>query len=129
MAAAEADAFGDVDAAELRAPPGWYVELRAGHHIRVPDYSTSQLRNEDRRARAGLVEPFCEIGLAIKEQSPFPVTFLCGYTNGRMAYMPTADEWSKGGYEVENSPFGQDAAESLQDQILATLRTLRTKQN
>lgn len=71
------------------------------------------------------IEPFCEIGLAIKEQSPFPVTFLCGYTNGRMAYMPTADEWTKGGYEVENSPFGQEAAESLQNEILAVLRSLR----
>jgi hypothetical protein len=28
------------------------------------------------------IEPFCEIGLAIKQQSPFPVTFMCGYTNG-----------------------------------------------
>ena len=59
------------------------------------------------------IEPFCEIGMAIKRDSPFPVTFMCGYTNGRMAYMPTADEWTKGGYEVENSPFGQSAAEAL----------------
>jgi hypothetical protein len=71
------------------------------------------------------IEPFCELGLAIKHESSFPVTFMCGYTNGRMAYMPTADEWPKGGYEVENSPFGQNAAESLQNEILATLRGLR----
>ena len=71
------------------------------------------------------IEPFLEIGVAIKEQSPFPVTFMCGYTNGRMAYLPTADEWAKGGYEVENSPFGQDAAERLQKEIIATLRSLR----
>jgi hypothetical protein len=71
------------------------------------------------------VEPFCEIGLAIKRASPFPVTFVCGYTNGRMAYLPTADEWTKGGYEVENSPFGQGAAGVLQREIIATLRMLR----
>jgi hypothetical protein len=71
------------------------------------------------------IEPFCEIGTAIKKDSPFPVTFMCGYTNGRMAYMPTADEWAKGGYEVENSPFGQGAAEILQAEILAHLRALR----
>ncbi|MSU66514.1 MAG: hypothetical protein EXS38_10520 [Opitutus sp.] len=70
------------------------------------------------------LEPFCEIGLAIKSQSPFPVTFMCGYTNGRMAYLPTADEWAKGGYEVENSPFGPDAAACLQMEILAALRQL-----
>ena len=71
------------------------------------------------------IEPFCEIGLAIKKQSPFPVTFMSGYTNGRMAYMATAEEWPKGGYEVENSPFGQSAAETLQSEILRTLHSLR----
>ena len=71
------------------------------------------------------LEPFCEIGMAIKQQSPFPVTFVCGYTNGRMAYLPTADEWTKGGYEVENSPFGQRAAEVLQKEVIATLEQLR----
>ena len=71
------------------------------------------------------IEPFCEIGLAVKAQSPFPATCLCGYTNGRMAYMATADEWAKGGYEVDNSPFGPAAAEALQREIVATLRELR----
>jgi hypothetical protein len=71
------------------------------------------------------IEPFCEIGLAIKKQSPFPVTAMCGYTNGRMAYLPTAEEWAKGGYEVENSPFGQSAAEVLTKRILEHLKVLR----
>jgi len=43
---------------------------------------------------------------------------MSGYTNGRMAYMPTAEEWPKGGYEVENSPFGQSAADTLITEIL-----------
>lgn len=73
------------------------------------------------------IEPFCEIGINVKKSSPFPTTFMCGYTNGRMAYMPTAEEWTKGGYEVENSPFGQNAAEVLQREIVATLQTLRSK--
>jgi hypothetical protein len=71
------------------------------------------------------IEPFCEIGTKIKACSPFPITFMSGYTNGRMAYMATADEWPKGGYEVENSPFGQSAAEILVKNILDTLHTLR----
>ncbi len=71
------------------------------------------------------IEPFCEIGMAVKKSSPFPVTFMCGYTNGRMAYMPTAVEWDKGGYEVDNSPFGRTAAETLTTQIVATLKDLR----
>jgi len=71
------------------------------------------------------IEPFCEIGMDVKKQSPFPTTFMSGYTNGRMAYMATAEEWPKGGYEVENSPFGQTAAATLTDEIVKTLRLLR----
>jgi len=72
------------------------------------------------------IEPFCEIGMNIKENSPFPVTFMSGYSNGRMAYMATADEWPKGGYEVENSPFGREAARVLTENILETLHNLRS---
>jgi hypothetical protein len=71
------------------------------------------------------IEPFCEIGMEIKRHSPFPITFMCGYTNGRMAYMATAEEWPKGGYEVENSPFGQSGAEVLITQILEVIQGLR----
>jgi hypothetical protein len=74
------------------------------------------------------IEPFAETGIAIKKQSPFPFIFFSGYTNGRMAYMATADEWTKGGYEVENSPFGQIAADVLQKEIVATLHSLREKE-
>jgi len=73
------------------------------------------------------IEPFCEIGMAIKQRSPFPMTFMCGYTNGRMAYMPTRLEWAKGGYEVENSPFGENAAEALIEEIVAKLNRIRTR--
>lgn len=71
------------------------------------------------------IEPFCEIGMNVKSQSPFPVTCMSGYTNGRLAYMPTAVEWPKGGYEVDNSPFGQRAAETLELEIVKTLKELR----
>jgi hypothetical protein len=71
------------------------------------------------------IEPFCEIGMAVKKRSPFPITFMGGYTNGRMAYMATAEEWPKGGYEVENSPFGQSAAAVLTEEVLRTLGAMR----
>jgi Neutral/alkaline non-lysosomal ceramidase, N-terminal len=75
------------------------------------------------------IEPFCEIGLEIKRRSPFPTTFMCGYTNGRMAYMATAEEWPKGGYEVENSPFGEHAAEVLVREILQELHRMKNSPN
>jgi hypothetical protein len=71
------------------------------------------------------IEPFCEIGMAIKQQSPFPITCMSGYTNGRLAYMATPAEWPKGGYEVENSPFGEHAAEALTQEILRALVSLQ----
>jgi hypothetical protein len=73
------------------------------------------------------IEPFAETGIAIKKASRFPMTIFSGYTNGRLAYMATAEEWNNGGYEVENSPFGQNAAEVLQAEIIATLNPLRAK--
>jgi hypothetical protein len=63
--------------------------------------------------------------MAVKKTSPFPFTAMCGYTNGRMAYMPTAVEWPKGGYEVENSPFAHSAADTLIAEVLKMLTTLR----
>jgi hypothetical protein len=72
------------------------------------------------------IEPFAEIGMHVKKHSPFPFTIMGGYTNGRLAYMPTPDEWHKGGYEVENSPFGEKASITLQEEILSTLNSLLT---
>ena len=42
-----------------------------------------------------------------------------------MTNMATAEEWPKGGYEVENSPFGQSAAEVLTEEVLKTLGAMR----
>ncbi|MDX1983193.1 MAG: hypothetical protein SFV51_23170, partial [Bryobacteraceae bacterium] len=57
-------------------------------------------------------EPFAEIGVAIKKSSPFAVTMFCGYSTGAGGdYMPTADEYQHGGYEVERTLYdpGADA--------------------
>lgn len=54
-------------------------------------------------------EPFSEIGRAIKDASPFQYTLVSGYSNVGWAYLPTANAYSEGGYEVEVSPFSPDA--------------------
>jgi hypothetical protein len=73
---------------------------------------------------AGNIEPFAEIGSKIKLASPFPVTLVSGYTNGRLAYMATAEEWAHGGHEVINSPFGQNAAVAFEEKAVSVLREL-----
>lgn len=47
-------------------------------------------------------EPFVEIGLNIKQQSPLPYTFVCGYSNGCLVYIPTAEAFEQGGYEIRS---------------------------
>ena len=47
-------------------------------------------------------EPFAEIGLNIKEKSPYPNTFLAGYSNGYIHYAPPTDLYKEWGYEVMN---------------------------
>ncbi|NOZ22857.1 MAG: hypothetical protein GXP25_17405 [Planctomycetes bacterium] len=48
-------------------------------------------------------EVFVEYQLWIDRQSPFTSTFVFGYTNGVIGYVPTADAFPKGGYEVETA--------------------------
>ena len=48
-------------------------------------------------------ETFVEIGLAIKAASPVAKTFVVGYANGNVGYIPTAKAFEEGGYEVESA--------------------------
>jgi len=43
-----------------------------------------------------------EIGLAIKKRSPAPNTFVAGYTNGYIYYLPTEEQRSNTGYAQED---------------------------
>lgn len=47
-------------------------------------------------------EPFVKIGLNIKRRSPLPHTFVLGYSNGCLVYIPTAEAFDEGGYEVNS---------------------------
>jgi len=71
-------------------------------------------------------EPFSGIGAAVKKASPFPVTMFCGYSTGKGGdYMPVADEYQHGGYEVERTPYGTGAAEKLIKETSALFPALR----
>ena len=45
-------------------------------------------------------EPFVQTGIAVKSASPWARTFFAGYANGCVGYVPTADAYPNGGYEV-----------------------------
>ncbi|MBP1990770.1 neutral/alkaline non-lysosomal ceramidase N-terminal domain-containing protein [Paenibacillus eucommiae] len=67
------------------------------------------------------LEPFVEIGLSLKAKSPFRVTLFSGYANGHLGYLPIAEAYPQGGYEVETSPFLQGAAELFIEEVAAAL--------
>ena len=56
------------------------------------------------------MEVFGELGAAVAEGSPFAWTAVTGYTNGTAGYLPTAEAFEGGGYEVERaSAFATEA--------------------
>ncbi|MFK7691874.1 neutral/alkaline non-lysosomal ceramidase N-terminal domain-containing protein [Paenibacillus sp. HJGM_3] len=70
------------------------------------------------------LEPFVEIGLHIKAHSPFRVTLFSGYSNGHLGYLPIAEAYAQGGYEVITSPFAQGAAELFMEKMTELLNRL-----
>jgi hypothetical protein len=73
-------------------------------------------------------EPFVEIGLAIKSRSPFPHTWFGGYVGGWSGYIPMPEEYPRGGYEVETSPFTPDAAGRVVEGTVAALNDLHREE-
>ena len=69
-------------------------------------------------------EPFSETGKQIKAASPFPATWFGGYTGGWAGYVPTKEEFPRGGYEVDISPFTEDAADALAKGTIEALEEL-----
>jgi hypothetical protein len=67
------------------------------------------------------LEPFAQIGMAIRERSPFAQTFFSGYSNGWKGYLPTRADYSLGGYEVDTTPYASEAAELLTEEIIRML--------
>jgi neutral ceramidase len=48
-------------------------------------------------------EPFVELGLRLKQGSPFPHTYVAGLANGCEGYIPTRAAFDEGGYEVRTA--------------------------
>ncbi len=69
-------------------------------------------------------EPFSEIGSRVKAGSPFRHTLFSGYTNDYLGYVPIADAYPEGGYEVDTSPFLPDMPDRLVEGSPALLRDL-----
>ena len=78
----------------------WEWQRRVGTREFVEDVEV-QVIGVDDFAMVGLPgELFCEFGLHIKRESPFPDTFVIELANGWHGYIPTEEAFEHGGYET-----------------------------
>ena len=68
---------------------------------------------------------FDDSGLSIKENSPYEMTFILGYSNGRYGYFPSAPCVEHGCYEWECGYYEAGTAEILVDEYLNLLNSLK----
>lgn len=74
-------------------------------------------------------EVFVEIGLEIKEKSPFDQTFSVSLANGYHGYLPTPEHHALGGYETwraRSSYLEVDASRKITDHLLDLLDQLKS---
>jgi len=97
------------------------------HDNQLADVPVQCLRVGD-TAIVGLpVEPFAAIGLEIKKRSPARRTFVVGYANDKIGYMPTVDQANRCGYgetPCETRHLAADAAEIVVEAAVQSLHDL-----
>lgn len=76
-------------------------------------------------------ETFVEIGLRLKDQSPFEDTFIMELANGAYGYLPTREQHAFGGYEtwMGTSRVQFDANEILEKNLLEMMHELKARQS
>jgi len=69
-------------------------------------------------------EMFDNNGKAIKDASPFAMTFVCTNSNQNRGYIPSEDAFAYNSYEVQNTSFVKGTAEKLQAAYIEMLQEL-----
>jgi len=67
---------------------------------RTLDINIQAIRINDIALASVSVEAFFETGLTVKSRSPFLHTQVLGYTNGCVCYLPRAEDYPPGGWDV-----------------------------
>ena len=70
------------------------------------DVVVQAIRINDIVLAANSTETFFETGLAIKAGSPFAHTLALGYTNGCVCYLPRAEDFPSGGWDIRKRWYG-----------------------
>ena len=74
-------------------------------------------------------EIFVQLGLAIKDGSPFVTTTINELANGSVGYVPTRQAYAQGNYEVVSARCAEGSGEMLVDSALKQLHTHFAIQN
>jgi neutral ceramidase len=72
-------------------------------------------------------EVFTELGLAIKQDSPFPCTVIAELANGLLGYIPSRRAYAQGNYEVVSARCGLGSGERLLDAAVKILKDLHSQ--
>ncbi len=70
-------------------------------------------------------ELFVELGLALKANPHFAQTFVAGYCNDLIGYIPTRAAYAEGGYEVDTARIAAGRGETIVDTALSALAAMR----
>ena len=71
------------------------------------------------------VEMLTEIGMAIKSGSPYKHTFVITHCNGSSGYLPPAELYKEGGYEISSTRFEIGSADMVVKKALGMLYDLK----
>ena len=69
-------------------------------------------------------EALVEIGLSIKEMSPYKYTFISGHTNGNLGYAPAAEQYKGEAYEDINCILAPEWQKVYENKVLDILKKL-----
>lgn len=70
-------------------------------------------------------ELFTEMGLKVKELSPYNYTCIITHCNGSCGYIPTDEAQKEGGYEVESSRIGMGADKAVVNNLVNMINNLQ----
>lgn len=126
----------DAATSRMSMTPGKGLEVVEAHRILAladsagwqGDTKTTEVQAlaiGDELAIVGLPgEIFAELGLSLRERSPFRHTLVLGLANEAIGYVPTRRAYDEGGYEPTSSRLQPGAGEQLVDEALTLLTSL-----
>ncbi len=107
-------------------------EARKGEQGQSVDFEIQVMRIGSMAVIAFPGEMFVNYQLTMEERSPFDKTVTLGYSNGCIGYVPTADAYQEGGYEIERAfryygtlMIGPECETMIKHQTLSMLEELK----